>query len=65
MDILYYLIPLSVLLLLVIVTALVWAIKSGQFDDLDRMGYQILFDEEPATKPNDKPNQQKDLEWRT
>ena len=46
MDIVYLLVPLSVLLLLLIVLALFWAIKSGQFDDLERMGYEILFDED-------------------
>ncbi|MBT5230407.1 MAG: cbb3-type cytochrome oxidase assembly protein CcoS [Methylococcales bacterium] len=48
MDILYLLIPLSIAILIAIVSALLWAIKSGQFDDLDRMGYQILFDEDKA-----------------
>jgi cbb3-type cytochrome oxidase maturation protein len=50
MDSIYLLIPLSILLLLLIVAALFWAIKSGQFDDLDRMGYEILFDEDNVEK---------------
>lgn len=59
MDILYYLIPLSIMLLLIIVGALFWAIKSGQFDDLDRMGYQILFDEDRVElkKPKGKTDE--------
>jgi len=56
MDVVYFLIPLSVMLLLIIVSALLWAIKSGQFDDLDRMGYQILFDEDQVEQKQPKPS---------
>ena len=38
MDILYLLIPLSVVLALLIVGALAWAIFGGQFEDLEREG---------------------------
>jgi len=54
MDILYLLIPLSMVLLCIIVSALVWAINSGQFDDLDRMGYQILFEEDRVEKKREE-----------
>jgi cbb3-type cytochrome oxidase maturation protein len=42
MDILYLLIPLSVVLALFIVVALWWAVQSGQFDELDAQGERIL-----------------------
>ncbi|MFV0679683.1 cbb3-type cytochrome oxidase assembly protein CcoS [Ottowia sp.] len=42
MDILYLLIPLSVVLVFIILGALWWAIDRGQFDDLDREGERIL-----------------------
>jgi len=42
MDILYLLIPLSVVLALLIVGALAWAIFGGQFGDLEREGGRIL-----------------------
>ncbi len=45
MDILYLLIPLSVVLVLGIVGVFGWAIHSGQLDDLEREGERI-FDEE-------------------
>lgn len=52
MDILYILIPLSVVLVTVIVSAFLWAIRSGQFDDLDGPAYRILLeDDEPPTGP--------------
>lgn len=45
MDILYLLIPLSVVLVLLIVGVFGWAIHSGQLDDLDREGARILEEE--------------------
>lgn len=48
MDVIWVLIPLSVLLMLVAVRAFVWAVRSRQFDDLDREASRILF-EEPGT----------------
>ncbi|WP_024539595.1 cbb3-type cytochrome oxidase assembly protein CcoS [Comamonas badia] len=42
MDILYLLIPLSVVLALLIMGALGWAIFRGQFEDLEREGERIF-----------------------
>ena len=42
MDILYLLIPLSVVLVFLIMAVFAWAIHSGQFDDLEREGERIL-----------------------
>jgi cbb3-type cytochrome oxidase maturation protein len=50
MDILYLLIPVSVLLALIVLGVFAWALKSGQFETLDREGERILFDEEQAEK---------------
>ncbi|MFZ0487835.1 MAG: cbb3-type cytochrome oxidase assembly protein CcoS, partial [Arenicellales bacterium] len=36
MEIIYLLIPLSLALVAVIVGFVIWAVKSGQFEDLDR-----------------------------
>jgi len=41
-DILYLLIPLSVVLVFFILGALWWAIDRGQFDDVEREGERIL-----------------------
>ena len=54
MDILYVLIPMSVVLVIIIVAAFLWAIRSGQFDDLEGPAHRILLDdderpESPAT----------------
>lgn len=44
MDVLFLLIPLSVLLVFLIIGAIWWAIYRGQFDDLDREAERILDD---------------------
>jgi len=45
MDILYLLIPLSVVLVLAIIAALWWAVYRGQFDSLEQEGERILREE--------------------
>ena len=42
MDILFLLIPLSVILALLIIAGLGWAVWRGQFDALDQEGERIL-----------------------
>jgi cbb3-type cytochrome oxidase maturation protein len=42
MDILYLLIPLSVLLVFGIIGVFWWALQSGQFDNIEREGERIL-----------------------
>ncbi|MBP9714096.1 MAG: cbb3-type cytochrome oxidase assembly protein CcoS [Sterolibacterium sp.] len=46
MDILYLLIPLSVVLVFLIGAGFWWTLKSGQFDDLEGPGYRILMDDD-------------------
>ena len=52
MDILYLLIPLSVVLVFLIGAVFWWAVRSGQFDDLEGPAHRILMDEE--TQPRNK-----------
>ncbi|WP_225784311.1 cbb3-type cytochrome oxidase assembly protein CcoS [Xenophilus sp. Marseille-Q4582] len=42
MDILFVLVPLSVLLVLAIIAALWWTVERGQFDDIEKEGERIL-----------------------
>jgi cbb3-type cytochrome oxidase maturation protein len=44
MDILYLLIPLSVVLVFVVLAALWWAVEGGQFEDIEAEGSRILHD---------------------
>jgi cbb3-type cytochrome oxidase maturation protein len=62
MEIIYFLIPIALVLVAGIVVGLFWAVKSGQFDDMEGPAYQILMDEEVyAEKKTDKnkPDKQK------
>ncbi|CAM5783731.1 MAG: cbb3-type cytochrome oxidase assembly protein CcoS [Burkholderiales bacterium] len=45
MDVLYVLIPLSVVLVFFVLGALGWAIYRGQFEDVEREGQRILEDD--------------------
>ena len=45
MDILFLLIPLSVLLVFALMAAFLWALQTSQFEDLDREGARILGDD--------------------
>ncbi len=51
MTMLYVLIPLAVMLLGVAVWALLWAIKSGQFDDLESHGWSVVLDDDQKPPP--------------
>jgi cbb3-type cytochrome oxidase maturation protein len=44
MNVLLLLIPLSLVLLLAIIGAFIWAVRSGQFEDLDTPPLDILGD---------------------
>jgi cbb3-type cytochrome oxidase maturation protein len=48
MDILYLLIPFSILLVLALLALFAWALDRGQFEDLEREGARILLDDAPA-----------------
>lgn len=55
MGILFVLIPLSLMLLVVAVAVFFWAVRNGQFDDLDSPAYRILMDDDgpaPAKPPS-------------
>lgn len=46
MDILYLLLPLSVVLVLLILGVLGWSVYRGQFDNLEQEGVRILEDDQ-------------------
>ena len=52
MNILYFLIPLALLLLGGAVWAFFWAVSSGQFDDLDTPAVRVILDDDQ--KPPEK-----------
>jgi len=55
MEILFLLVPLALIFIGLAIKLLFWAVKNGQYDDLNTEGQRILFDDE--TKPSVKPKQ--------
>ena len=56
MSILLVLIPISLLLLGIAIAAFVWAVKRGQYDDLDTPALDILTDDTRPARPRDAPS---------
>jgi cbb3-type cytochrome oxidase maturation protein len=54
MDVLFLLIPLSVVLVLAIGVVFWFALRSGQFDDLEGPGFTVLLDEDGTGDPPDR-----------
>lgn len=52
MSVIYVLIPLAIVIILVAIGVFFWAVKSDQFNDLDRQGYSILFDDDTRKTHN-------------
>jgi len=46
MSVIYILIPIAILLTALGIYLFFWAVKSEQFDDLEKQGMSILFDED-------------------
>ena len=62
MSIIYVLIPIAIILVGLAVVIFFWAVKSNQFEDLDRQGYSILFDDDikKDTQGNNEHTAKKD-----
>jgi cbb3-type cytochrome oxidase maturation protein len=60
LNVLLWLIPLALFLGLLGLGAFLWALKSGQFEDLDGAAHRILF-EDDETPPDDRPPSDRDL----
>ena len=54
MEILYLLIPLSLVLVGIIAWVFLWAVRSGQFDDMEGPAHRILMDDDDPVIEKDK-----------
>lgn len=63
MSIIYVLIPIAIIIVAIAIGVFFWAVKSNQFDDLERQGYNILFDDDLSPEEKALAEQRKqDLE---
>lgn len=53
MEILYVLIPVSLILITLAIAVFGWAVKSGQYDDLEGPAHSILFDDDDDMIPRE------------
>ncbi|MDG1120975.1 MAG: cbb3-type cytochrome oxidase assembly protein CcoS [Glaciecola sp.] len=61
MNVIYVLIPIAIIIVAIALLVFFWAVKANQFDDLERQGSAILFDDDvtekvPSTHPSQKPD---------
>lgn len=59
MEVIYGLIPAMIILGLIMVGILVWAVKSGQYDDLEGDANRILMDDDDPLLPDNAKNAKK------
>ncbi|RUO22378.1 cbb3-type cytochrome oxidase assembly protein CcoS [Aliidiomarina iranensis] len=55
MEILHLMVPIAIILVIIAIVLFFWAVRSGQFDDLERQGYNILLDEDDEKPKQNKP----------
>jgi len=59
MEVIYTLIPGMLMMGLIMVGVLVWAIKRGQYDDLEGDGNRLLMDDDDPLLPSDMKKSRK------
>ncbi len=57
MDVLIFLVPLALLLGLTGLFAFVWALRSGQFDDMDGAALRVLSDDDVRGEEQARPSE--------
>ena len=60
MRILYLLIPMALGVAGVALWAFLWAVRTGQFDDLEGPAYRILMDDDDPRLPPQRPDENSD-----
>lgn len=59
MDILWLLVPLSVLIALGIGALFIWSARSGQFDDLEGPAHRLMMDDDRAPQIDPPPSDER------
>jgi cbb3-type cytochrome oxidase maturation protein len=61
MSVIYVLIPIAILLTAIGIYIFFWAVKTEQFDDLEKQGMSILFDDANDNKSEQADNIDQDV----
>ncbi len=59
MNVIYVLIPIAIIIVALAIAIFFWAVKANQFEDLERQGSSILFDDD-ITPSKNPPSSDKD-----
>lgn len=54
MEVMFILVPVSVVLVFLIGIGFWWSLRSGQYDDLEGPGYRVLMDDDKVRQPPDQ-----------
>jgi cbb3-type cytochrome oxidase maturation protein len=57
---LYLLIPIALIFCVIAIKLLLWAINSGQYDDLDKEAWRILSDTDEVSPKSEQPDSEED-----
>ncbi len=60
MEILYLLIPISLIFVVIIAWVFIWSVKSGQYDDMEGPAHEILMDNDSIQPAEDADKQSPD-----
>lgn len=60
MGVVYFLVPISILLAFFGLLGFVWAVRKGQFDELETPALRILFEEQSEQVDSSKGNSKSD-----
>jgi cbb3-type cytochrome oxidase maturation protein len=53
MEVVFILLPVALLVAAIMLALFIWAVRSGQFDDLETPAVRILFDDHPRSRTSE------------
>ncbi|CAB0149945.1 hypothetical protein PSI9734_00518 [Pseudidiomarina piscicola] len=62
MESLYILIPIAILFVIIAIAVFLWAVRSDQFEDLERQGMNVLLDDDDPKKNNEQQSARQDTD---
>jgi cbb3-type cytochrome oxidase maturation protein len=65
MEALYWLVPIALLVMAVVVIAFVYTVKTGQYDDLEGPAHRILMDDDDPRIPHNQTNTNESISEKT